>query len=70
MAGRTLMQQAQPVTFGLKAAGWLAGRVRRAGAAARAADCPRSSAAPPGTLSALGDRGPGGARSRSRASSG
>jgi 3-carboxy-cis,cis-muconate cycloisomerase len=25
MAGRTLMQQAQPVTFGLKAAGWLAG---------------------------------------------
>jgi 3-carboxy-cis,cis-muconate cycloisomerase len=25
MAGRTLMQQAQPITFGLKAAGWLAG---------------------------------------------
>jgi 3-carboxy-cis,cis-muconate cycloisomerase len=25
MAGRTLMQQAEPVTFGLKAAGWLAG---------------------------------------------
>jgi 3-carboxy-cis,cis-muconate cycloisomerase len=25
MAGRTLMQQAQPTTFGLKAAGWLAG---------------------------------------------
>ena len=25
MAGRTLLQQAQPVTFGLKAAGWLAG---------------------------------------------
>ena len=25
MAGRTLMQQAQPVTFGLKAAGWLSG---------------------------------------------
>ena len=25
MAGRTLMQQAQPVTFGLKAAGWLGG---------------------------------------------
>jgi 3-carboxy-cis,cis-muconate cycloisomerase len=25
MAGRTLMQEAQPVTFGLKAAGWLSG---------------------------------------------
>src|SRR6185312_16489733 len=25
MAGRTLLQQAVPVTFGLKAAGWLAG---------------------------------------------
>jgi len=25
MAGRTLMQEAQPITFGLKAAGWLAG---------------------------------------------
>jgi 3-carboxy-cis,cis-muconate cycloisomerase len=25
MAGRTLMQQAQPITFGLKAAGWLTG---------------------------------------------
>jgi 3-carboxy-cis,cis-muconate cycloisomerase len=25
MAGRTLMQQAQPITFGLKAAGWLSG---------------------------------------------
>ena len=25
MAGRTLMQPAQPITFGLKAAGWLDG---------------------------------------------
>jgi 3-carboxy-cis,cis-muconate cycloisomerase len=27
MAGRTLMQEAQPITFGLKAAGWLSGVV-------------------------------------------
>ncbi|MBV9282413.1 MAG: 3-carboxy-cis,cis-muconate cycloisomerase [Chloroflexi bacterium] len=34
MAGRTLLQQALPITFGLKAAGWLAG-VTRARAALR-----------------------------------
>ena len=37
MAGRTLMQQAEPVTFGLKAAGWLAGV---AGARARLRELP------------------------------
>ena len=49
MAGRTLMQQARPVTFGLKAAGWLSGvaaardraLARRArGAARRARSAP------------------------------
>ncbi len=59
MAGRTLLQQAQPVTFGLKAAGWLAGV---AGARARLrelhATLPAQLGGATGTLSALGDRGP------------
>jgi 3-carboxy-cis,cis-muconate cycloisomerase len=59
MAGRTLMQQAQPVTFGLKAAGWLAGV---AGARARLRELhgrlPAQLGGAAGTLSALGDRGP------------
>ena len=50
MAGRTLLQQALPITFGLKAAGWLVapgrGRGRpRAGPAETGWPC--SSAAPP-----------------------
>jgi 3-carboxy-cis,cis-muconate cycloisomerase len=57
--GRTLMQQALPTTFGLKAAGWLDGlldaraRLRdlRAGLSAQLGGAA-------GTLSALGDRGP------------
>ena len=48
MAGRTLLQQAVPTTFGLKAAGWLVavarGPARRLGARSRS---PCSSAAPP-----------------------
>ena len=36
MAARTLLQQAVPTTFGYKAAGWLVGRRRGAGAACRA----------------------------------
>jgi 3-carboxy-cis,cis-muconate cycloisomerase len=57
MAGRTLMQQALPTTFGLKAAGWLS-----ATAAARASlmtvGLPAQLGGATGTLSALGDRGP------------
>jgi 3-carboxy-cis,cis-muconate cycloisomerase len=57
MAGRTLLQQALPVTFGLKAAGWLVAVL----------DARRPLADPPlsvqlggaaGTLAALGDAGP------------
>ena len=59
MAGRTLLQQAVPVTFGLKAAGWLAGV-----AAARTrlqelhGALPAQLGGAAGTLAALGDRGP------------
>jgi 3-carboxy-cis,cis-muconate cycloisomerase len=57
MAGRTLLQQAVPVTFGLKAAGWLAGV---GGATARLRDLPLPAqlGGAAGTLSKLGDRGP------------
>jgi len=57
MAGRTLLQQAQPITFGLKAAGWLAG-VADARAALRAVRLEAQLGGPAGTLAALGDRGP------------
>ena len=60
MPGRTLMQQALPITFGYKAAVWLSGltgaaeRLRRVEAnGARAAVRRRG-----GTLAALGDKGP------------
>jgi 3-carboxy-cis,cis-muconate cycloisomerase len=59
MAGRTLLQQAAPITFGLKAAGWLTGldEVR-----AELADVRRNGLAVQlggavGTLAALGDDG-------------
>jgi 3-carboxy-cis,cis-muconate cycloisomerase len=60
LAGRTLLQQALPVTFGLKAAGWLAGldeagrdlaRVRERVPAVQLGGAV-------GTLAALGDHGP------------
>jgi 3-carboxy-cis,cis-muconate cycloisomerase len=57
MAGRTLLQQAVPVTFGLKAAGWLAG-VAGARARLRELPLPAQLGGAAGTLSALGDRGP------------
>jgi 3-carboxy-cis,cis-muconate cycloisomerase len=60
MIGRTLLQQAVPVTFGLKAAGWLASvaRVRaRLADASRAAQVLQFGGAA-GTLAALGARGP------------
>ena len=60
MAGRTLLQQAVPVTFGLKAAGWLSGlgEARRwleeLGAERLAAQLGGAA----GTLASLGDAGP------------
>lgn len=58
MAGRTLLQQAVPITFGLKAAGWLVGIVhaRERLAAAR---LPAQLGGAAGTLAALGERGLG-----------
>ena len=59
MAGRTLLQQAVPTTFGLKAAGWLVAvldaRARLRELADRGLASELGGAA--GTLSALGDRG-------------
>ena len=59
MAGRTLMQQAVPTTFGLKAAGWLTGadaaRARLADVRDHRLAVQLGGAA--GTLSALGDDG-------------
>ena len=61
MAGRTLLQHASPITFGLKAARWLSLTLRQR----RALDALRSSALPiqfggaAGTLASLGDAGPG-----------
>ena len=57
MAARTLLQQAVPSTFGLKAAGWLAGVVearRRLAAVELAAQLGGAA----GTLAAFGDQGP------------
>lgn len=59
MAGRTLLQQALPITFGLKAAGWLAGlddaRAQLALARSRLAVQLGGAA---GTLASLGSAGP------------
>jgi 3-carboxy-cis,cis-muconate cycloisomerase len=59
MAGRTLLQQALPVTFGLKAAGWLGGvdDARRQLDAARAGLAVQLGGAA-GTLASLGEDGP------------
>ena len=60
MLGRTLLQPAPPITFGLKAAGWLAGVSRswsRVELARRDAARIQLGGAS-GTLAALGDRGP------------
>jgi 3-carboxy-cis,cis-muconate cycloisomerase len=57
MAGRTLLQQALPVTFGLKAAGWLIAALdARRGLLAAPLAVQLGGAA--GTLAALGDAGP------------
>ncbi len=60
MIGRTLLQQAVPVTFGLVAAGWLTGLDEAAVALERVAASRLAVqfGGAAGTLSALGDRGP------------
>ena len=57
--GRTLLQQALPVTFGLKAAGWLSGldAAKDALAAIRAHELAVQFGGAVGTLASLGDRG-------------
>ena len=64
MLGRTLLQPGPPITFGLKAAGWLGavarGAARLKGAADEALLLQFGGAV--GTLSALGERGPAVAR--------
>ena len=61
--GRTLLQQAQPTTFGLKAAGWMLSLDDAADHLDERAGWPSSSAARSGTLDAAAPRS-------SRASSG
>lgn len=60
MAGRTLLQQALPTTFGLKAAGWLVGAVeaRRPLRDARASHLAAQLGGAAGTLASLGPDGP------------
>jgi 3-carboxy-cis,cis-muconate cycloisomerase len=60
MAGRTLLQQALPVTFGLKAAEWLSGLDDAAArlAAIRAERLAAQLGGAAGTLASLGDAGP------------
>ena len=57
VAGRTLTQQAMPTTFGLRAAGWLAG-IHDATRTLRACRPPVSLAGPVGTAAAYGADGP------------
>ena len=54
MAARTLLQQAVPTTFGLKAASWLVGAVH---SRARLPSLPAQLGGAAGTLAALGDKG-------------
>ncbi|HET6147021.1 MAG TPA: 3-carboxy-cis,cis-muconate cycloisomerase [Polyangia bacterium] len=60
MAGRTLLQQALPISFGLQAAGWLAGLDDAAAALAaiRAHGLAAQLGGAAGTLASLGDAGP------------
>jgi len=59
MAGRTLLQHASPITFGLRAARWLALTVRQIHAldALRAGALPLQFGGAVGTLASLGDEG-------------
>jgi 3-carboxy-cis,cis-muconate cycloisomerase len=56
IAGRTLLQQAVPITFGLKAASWLVGIVHARERLARER-LPAQLGGAAGTLASLGDRG-------------
>ncbi len=56
MAARTLLQQALPTTFGLKAAGWMTALDAAAAALRARARCPRSSAGRPGRSRGSGPR--------------
>jgi len=56
MAGRTLLQQATPTTFGLKAANWLAGLVQ-VRTVLRDIEIPAQLGGASGTLAAFGDGG-------------
>ena len=60
VAGRTLLQQALPITFGLKAAGWLVGldETREELARVREDDLALQLGGAVGTLASLGDEGP------------
>jgi len=59
MAGRTLLQQAVPTTFGLKAAGWLMGVLdARAALGALVDRLPAQLGGAAGTLASYGDQGP------------
>jgi 3-carboxy-cis,cis-muconate cycloisomerase len=60
MAGRTLLQQALPISFGLQAAGWLVGLDAATAAltALRARGLAAQLGGAAGTLAALGDAGP------------
>lgn len=55
MAGRTLLQQGEPTTFGLKAAGWLVGLVDAADGLSTASAIPVQLGGPVGTLAVLGE---------------
>jgi 3-carboxy-cis,cis-muconate cycloisomerase len=57
MAGRTLLQQAVPTTFGLKAASWLVGVVHARRRLEPALRLPAQLGGAAGTLAALDDRG-------------
>jgi 3-carboxy-cis,cis-muconate cycloisomerase len=57
MAARTLLQQAVPTTFGLKAASWLVGAVHARKRLEPALRLPAQLGGAGGTLAALGDRG-------------
>jgi 3-carboxy-cis,cis-muconate cycloisomerase len=57
MAARTLLQQAVPTTFGLKAAGWLAG-VAEARRRLAAVELAAQLGGAAGTLASFGERGP------------
>ncbi|HJQ47364.1 MAG TPA: 3-carboxy-cis,cis-muconate cycloisomerase [Amycolatopsis sp.] len=57
-SGRTLLQQALPVTFGLTAAGWLSG-LDRAAERLRAQRFAAQLGGASGTLASLGEHGPG-----------